>query len=604
MNSDLFLQATIAHRNNQLSKAKELYQKILLKEENNFETLFLLGTLYLQEKKYSNSIKHLTKANELKNNDIHNIMNLGVAYKEDGQLIIAEKYLKKAFKLNKYNSDVCNNLGNLYLTSQKFDDSLHFFKLAIQINPQNFSYMLNIADCYYQMSLIKESIEVLSNIPSTSDFFIQSQQKLFNIFYKTKNYKQCVLIGENLIKISNNPDEFISKTFLSMLALGETNQAKKLLNLFKNNDEKKFHTALLLMEELKYKESKDILTLLSSQKNYELLCHHNLGVLNFRSNNFVMAIDHFKKALHKNSDFVESQIQLGLCQLAQCNFKEGWDNFYHYQNQKFFNWNYLKELKRWDGYKLNSKILIIFDQGLGDQIFFSSLINSLPNLNQYYCVVNKKLLDIFKQSFSENIYFLEETAIGNLKGYDFYIRATELGKLYIRDKNDLKKQRMYLKAKKSDVIDKKAIGLSWHSSNQLIGRKKSINLESLIVSLKSKSKYFVNLQYGEFGDEIKRLSLKHNVNFINHDSIDNYNDITGLAGLILACDEIYSISNTTAHLAGALGVKVSLVLPFNHQSNTWYWFSDQDNRSLWYPNVKVIEATANQDLSSALKKIK
>ncbi len=358
------------------------------------------------------------------------------------------------------------------------------------------------------------------------------------------------------------------------------------------------------MEELKYKESKDILTLLSSQKNYELLCHHNLGVLNFRSNNFVMAIDHFKKALHKNSDFVESQIQLGLCQLAQCNFKEGWDNFYRYQNQKFFNWNYLKELKRWDGYKLNSKILIIFDQGLGDQIFFSSLINSLPNLNQYYCVVNKKLLDIFKQSFSENIHFLEETAIDNLKGYDFYIRATELGKLYIRDKNDLKKQRMYLKAKKSDVIDKKAIGLSWHSSNQLIGRKKSINLESLIVSLKSKSKYFVNLQYGEFGDEIKRLSLKHNVNFINHDSIDNYNDITGLAGLILACDEIYSISNTTAHLAGALGVKVSLVLPFNHPSNTWYWFSDQDNRSLWYPNVKVIEATANQDLSSALKKIK
>jgi ADP-heptose:LPS heptosyltransferase len=45
------------------------------------------------------------------------------------------------------------------------------------------------------------------------------------------------------------------------------------------------------------------------------------------------------------------------------------------------------------------------------------------------------------------------------------------------------------------------------------------------------------------------------INVLHCESVDNYTDLDGLAALIAACDEVLTISNVTAHLAGALGVQ-------------------------------------------------
>ena len=49
--------------------------------------------------------------------------------------------------------------------------------------------------------------------------------------------------------------------------------------------------------------------------------------------------------------------------------------------------------------------------------------------------------------------------------------------------------------------------------------------------------------------------------FIKLEEIDNFNDIDGLASLIDACDFVVSVSNTTVHIAGAIGKKTYLMLP-------------------------------------------
>jgi len=91
----------------------------------------------------------------------------------------------------------------------------------------------------------------------------------------------------------------------------------------------------------------------------------------------------------------------------------------------------------------------------------------------------------------------------------------------------------------------------------------------------------------------------YNVKFLNINN-DHFNNIYELSNLIQSCSEIYSISNTTAHLAGALGVKVNLLLPLNHHSNSWYWFKDKESYSLWYPSVKIIEAKKQQNFITVL----
>ena len=53
----------------------------------------------------------------------------------------------------------------------------------------------------------------------------------------------------------------------------------------------------------------------------------------------------------------------------------------------------------------------------------------------------------------------------------------------------------------------------------------------------------------------------------------------------MACDAVVTISNTTAHLAGALGRPTWVMVPNGH-ARIWYWFRQRSD-SPWYPLVRV-----------------
>jgi len=71
------------------------------------------------------------------------------------------------------------------------------------------------------------------------------------------------------------------------------------------------------------------------------------------------------------------------------------------------------------------------------------------------------------------------------------------------------------------------------------------------------------------------------------EDIDSFSDIDGITSLIDACDFIITVSNTNAHIAGALGKKTLLLLP-KGKGRIWYWTSDK-NKSTWYSSIQIIE---------------
>ena len=72
---------------------------------------------------------------------------------------------------------------------------------------------------------------------------------------------------------------------------------------------------------------------------------------------------------------------------------------------------------------------------------------------------------------------------------------------------------------------------------------------------------FVDLQYGDTLIDRERAERALGVRVEHLDDIDNTRDIDGLAALISACDLVVTVSNTTAHLAGALGRPTFVMVP-------------------------------------------
>ena len=96
---------------------------------------------------------------------------------------------------------------------------------------------------------------------------------------------------------------------------------------------------------------------------------------------------------------------------------------------------------------------------------------------------------------------------------------------------------------------------------------------------------FVVLQYGiSPGDpEITRLGLE-NLQIVDGD-IEARKNLDGSAAQVAAMDLVITVSNTTAHLAGAQGVPVWALLP-SGPGCLWYWFQDR-NDSPWYPSMRI-----------------
>ena len=137
-------------------------------------------------------------------------------------------------------------------------------------------------------------------------------------------------------------------------------------------------------------------------------------------------------------------------------------------------------------------------------------------------------------------------------------------KIYISNKKDLiESSKPYLISDKKFSIELKSklpsnkiiCGISWLSKNVGFGDNKSTSLEDLKNILLLPNIVFVDLQYGDTKEEKDKIFSKYGVKIFTIKEIDNDNDMLGLSNLISCCDFVLTISNTTAHLSGGLGLK-------------------------------------------------
>ncbi|WP_440679460.1 tetratricopeptide repeat protein [Candidatus Pelagibacter sp. HIMB1517] len=119
-------QALKLHKEQNFTQAEKVYLGILQKDQQNFETLQLLGTLYLQTGKFDDSEVFLTKALKINSNNPNVLNNLGILFKNKKDFKKSEIFFKKNIKINNF-LDSKINLGNVYILSEKFENALNLF---------------------------------------------------------------------------------------------------------------------------------------------------------------------------------------------------------------------------------------------------------------------------------------------------------------------------------------------------------------------------------------------------------------------------------------------------------------------------------------------
>ena len=68
---------------------------------------------------------------------------------------------------------------------------------------------------------------------------------------------------------------------------------------------------------------------------------------------------------------------------------------------------------------------------------------------------------------------------------------------------------------------------------------------------------------------------------------DIYNDFESLSAILANLDLFITVSNSTAHLAGSVGVKTILIKPSNHA--VYHYWNQLNNKTPWYKSLTLVD---------------
>lgn len=547
-----FQQALTLLNQGNIQLAKSTFEQIVKINPKHFDALHLLEIISIQLK------------------DFHSAINI----------------FRKALKLNPHHIYCYCNLGNAYLETHELEIALINYNKAIEIQP-------NYADayCYKALALtglnrFEDAIANLNTAINLNPDFAEAYANLANVYKEQKQFEEALANYDKAIHIK--PDFAMAFSNRGSV-LKELNRTDEALESFKKA--------------------------IGIQPNYAE-AYFNLGNTLKNINRYDEALMYFDKAIQLKEDYAEAYWNKATALLEMGSFEGAWQLYdWRWKNKELG----LKPLVTskplaTDLQSLqNKKILVWGEQGVGDQVLYAGMLGELlSTASVVHLRLDPRISPLLHRLMPTAIFHDEKSNIKDID-FDVHLPMADLAKFFRTDAVSFSRNpRPYLQAdalqvsqlRKSLLQNKKFLcGITWNSKREKIGHEKSMALNDLLPILAIEGMSFVSLQYGNVKEQIAEFNLSHGLNIQVCEAIDNFQDLDGHAALIEACDFVVSISNTSAHMSGALGKETYLMCPAG-KGALWYWSNEIDGKSMWYPSIHIFRQELPGQWSDVVEKVR
>ena len=581
----------------QLSEARLVLEKILSRYPENRRALETYSSINLDFQSPADLVLEC---------QLDNIVGL---YKKDLFIQVVEL----ANELTSSYPD-CEQIWNLLGAANKRlnrkEQALEAFKKVVNLKPLSIGGLNNLGIALCDLEHDQEAIKTFSTAISLNPNYSEAHFNLGNTLLKMQRFVCAIKSFKTAIAIKNNYPKAHNNLGVAYHKNGEFQKAAKALEcallLFPTYPEALNNLANALEDLGRPEEAIEALSKALTIRPDYFDAMKNMGNVLQSQGEYDSAICAYNEGLRLSPGCPEISNNLAQLYFKLGNFEKGSDLFEHRFNTKSFSNHKIAISKPiWAGQK-SKNVLVLAEQGIGDEIMYASMFNELHS----YCSdlviqTDPRLKSLFERSFHNRFRIIDDLHFIDGSQFDFQISLGSLLK-YLRpnfssfsssSKGYLvscQKQVQEIKQQLSGFGVKKVLGISWKTASPTSGsHHRNIDITNLVRRLKSPDTILINLQYGDVTNDIQKVKKNLNLDIVQLPGLDLYQDIDGLASLISACDEIVTVDNLNIHLAGALGKRAHLLLPFN---GDWRW-GHSGTTSYWYDSVNITRQSKPNDWS-------
>lgn len=319
-------------------------------------------------------------------------------------------------------------------------------------------------------------------------------------------------------------------------------------------------------------------------------------------------IPFIQRAIQLDPTNVTSRFNLSVAYLLAGNYKQGWpqyENRWEYEHLKGLLPNFTQP--RWRGEDIKGKtLLLVGEQGHGDIIMFSRFVKSIKDLGIKVAIhVTVGLVPLLKQShLCQDVYVFANGM--DMPEFDYWIPLMSVPEILNIEVDTIPQHLQYLSASthlnqtwrtKLGLKKKLRVGVCWSGRrDSWLNQHKGMPIEYMLALIKKNPDYeWYNLQADcTPEDEAKLVELGVRC------FPGEINTFADSAALISQLDVVLSVDTAVAHLSGALGRPVWVML--NWFALDWRWLLNRDDNP-WYPSARLFRQPRQDDWQSVIDKV-
>lgn len=497
---------------------------------------------------------------------------------QNGDLDAAKRLYEEILKNDSQHVDALHLLGLLSHQNRAWIDAERFFNSALILKP-DFSQIYGNYAAYLKEQ--QRSAEALTSYLRSLHINPEDADLNFDVgvfLHDQTRFSEAVNYFEKALNIRKNYVSALSNRGASLRELHRYDEARS-----------SFDEAIMLDPS-------------------HALAYSNRGFLLKHLSSFEEALVNYDRALQIDPDLAEANWNKGVLLLLLGNLSSGWSYYEWRKKTEHKTGDRLFNAPLWLGSENLSgkKILIHWEQGLGDTIQFCRYIPQLSQLGAQVLFCPQGPLKALLSSLDANCQIID---VDDLTiEIDYHCPLLSLPLAFKTDLGNLPTQTPYLFADPYLVQRWNVslgsgglrIGICWQGSSSKGDFGRSFPLIHFNILAQIPGIRLISLHKGDGESQLFELPQSMTVE-LPGDEFDSGSDaLLDTAAVMMCCDLIITSDTGVAHLAGALGLETWLALRLVPD---WRWMLERADTP-WYPTMRLFRQKTEGDWEGVFSDIK